>query len=187
MTYKEIGDFLEKPYHFQVNRDGQLLNILLSRTCHTDAVDQVYLSKDLTISQGSSLIKILYTIKNEGNTSVRAIFGIEFNFNLLAGHAEDRYIQIDGQSPSEPNLASYGISSGIKSLCLIDKSVGLEIGIHTHKMADLWRFPIETASNSESGFEKVYQSSVIFLNWPLNLKSGEILTYNLDCWVKDIA
>ena len=39
--------------------------------------------------------------------------------------------------------------------------------------ADAWWAPIETVSNSESGFERVYQGSGLLLSWPLTLAPGE--------------
>ena len=38
--------------------------------------------------------------------------------------------------------------------------------------ADLWWAPIETVSNSEGGFERVYQGSAVLLSWPLDLAPG---------------
>ena len=39
--------------------------------------------------------------------------------------------------------------------------------------ADAWWSPIETVSNSESGFERVYQGSSLLFSWPLRLGAGE--------------
>ena len=39
--------------------------------------------------------------------------------------------------------------------------------------ADAWWSPIETVSNSESGFERVYQGSTLLLSWPVRLEPGE--------------
>jgi alpha-amylase len=35
--------------------------------------------------------------------------------------------------------------------------------------ADLWKLPIETVSNSEGGFERVYQGTSLIARWPLSL------------------
>jgi hypothetical protein len=39
--------------------------------------------------------------------------------------------------------------------------------------ADAWWHPIDTVSNSESGFERVYQGSELLVSWPLHLEPGE--------------
>ena len=57
----------------------------------------------------------------------------------------------------------------------------LDIQIETDRDSAIWRFPIETISLSEAGFEKVYQSSVIFPNWKikLNQKWQVVITQNI--------
>ena len=186
LQYKEIGDFLQTPYSFEVLRDKDRIKIHLSRTGVVGSSSQVNLSKTLTIHSGETLVNVIYTIENQSDGPVNAIFGVEFNFNLLAGNADDRFFQMDGRMPEKSHLGSFGASKGIEQVTLTDRSVGLEIGIHADQKADLWRFPIETASNSETGFEKVFQSSVVLFHWPLSMTEGNTQTYNLDCWVKEI-
>jgi len=36
----------------------------------------------------------------------------------------------------------------------------------------LWRAPVETVSQSESGFERVYQSSMVMPLWRISLGAG---------------
>jgi len=38
--------------------------------------------------------------------------------------------------------------------------------------ADAWWAPIETVSNSEGGFERVYQGSALLLSWLVELAPG---------------
>ncbi len=45
--------------------------------------------------------------------------------------------------------------------------------------ADAWWSPIETVSNSESGFERVYQGSSLLLSWPLRLAPGEARRFSV--------
>jgi len=40
----------------------------------------------------------------------------------------------------------------------------------------LWRFPIETVSVSEGGFERLYQGSVFLAHCPVDLSPGESRT-----------
>jgi alpha-amylase len=42
---------------------------------------------------------------------------------------------------------------------------GLDIQLGWSQTGTLWRFPLETVSRSESGFERVYQSSVLLPHW----------------------
>jgi len=42
----------------------------------------------------------------------------------------------------------------------------------TDHAASWWQFPIETISNSEAGFERVYQGTSVTCHWPLMLEPG---------------
>ena len=46
--------------------------------------------------------------------------------------------------------------------------------------ADVWWAPIDTVSNSENGFERVYQGSALLLSWPLTLGPGESREFRVD-------
>jgi hypothetical protein len=39
--------------------------------------------------------------------------------------------------------------------------------------ADAWWAPIDTVSNSENGFERMYQGSALLLSWLVRLAPGE--------------
>ena len=45
--------------------------------------------------------------------------------------------------------------------------------------ADIWCAPVETISNSEAGFERVYQGEGLLLGWPLSLAAGASQTVSV--------
>jgi alpha-amylase len=56
---------------------------------------------------------------------------------------------------------------------MVDEWKGFSVSLELQKAALLWRFPVETVSQSESGFEKNYQSSVVFPSWKFALGPNE--------------
>ena len=44
----------------------------------------------------------------------------------------------------------------------------------TNLEATLWRYPIETVSGSEGGYERTYQGSSILLQWLMKLPPDEL-------------
>ena len=44
---------------------------------------------------------------------------------------------------------------------------------------DLWRYPIESVSNADSGFERVYQGSAVVAVRKLDLGPGEEESFSL--------
>jgi hypothetical protein len=50
--------------------------------------------------------------------------------------------------------------------------VGIDLTTSVQPAARTWWSPIETISNSEYGFERIYQGSALHLSWPLALAPG---------------
>jgi hypothetical protein len=46
--------------------------------------------------------------------------------------------------------------------------------------AETWISAIDTVSNSEAGFERVYQGSVLVFSWPLVLAAGRSTTVRME-------
>ncbi|HID62061.1 MAG TPA: DUF1926 domain-containing protein, partial [Anaerolineae bacterium] len=133
----------------------------------------VRLEKAVRVAPGAPELPVSYTILNEGTEPLETRFGVEFNFGLLSGHADDAYYRIPGLELDDRHLDSKGESEGISELALVHEYFGLEITLLLDRPATLWRLPIETISNSESGFERVYQCSCILPHWSLWLEAGE--------------
>lgn len=208
--YSEQGDFVDQPY--QVLLHGQ--TITLSRDGHVWQDNErlpIRVEKQLIItSPNKAETRIRYTISNHSKTLVKLWFAPEFNVNLLAGDAPDRYYYIpeaeqafskhhDDSISSDTTLkSSLGRASAasstltkappkLRSKKLISKDslrdvfgIGLRdewLGIDYHliwnRVGDVWRFPVETISQSEGGIEKVYQSSAVFPHWKFELPVGQ--------------
>ena len=55
---------------------------------------------------------------------------------------------------------------------MVDEWQRVRIGFHAPHAAHFWIAPIETVSESEDGFERIYQGSQIMAVWPVELTSG---------------
>ena len=65
-----------------------------------------------------------------------------------------------------------GTADGIVAIAQGNDFVGVSVATTTDEPADAWWAPIETVSNSEDGFERVYQGSGLLLSWPLRMERG---------------
>jgi alpha-amylase len=125
-------------------------------------------------------LKAAYRITYEGDKKKRTNFGIEFNINLLAGNAPDRYYHVPGQSLKDRKLASMGELKDVSEIHLIDEWNGMDVILKMDKRGHLIRFPVETVSLSESGFEKIFQGSCLLFYWPLELELGKEFEVNIE-------
>ncbi|MFH1387671.1 MAG: alpha-amylase/4-alpha-glucanotransferase domain-containing protein [bacterium] len=172
VKYFEAGDFINQPYEFLPHRRGNEASMVLRRLGKVGGIP-IKLEKTISLCSKQSIININYEITNQGNSAVELHFGPEFNFSLLAGNAPDRYYLINGVKPADPELESQGVDAEVKSVKLVDEWKGFVVLLELEECANFWRFPIMTVSQSESGFEKTYQGSVLFPNWNFSLEPGE--------------
>jgi hypothetical protein len=101
-----------------------------------------------------------------GTASVH--LGIENVLNFLAPSAPDRYFESNGQRYPLRWCAATPASE----LRVVDEWQGISVTLSAPSARDFWIAPIETVSESEEGFERIYQGSQIIAVWPLELSSG---------------
>jgi len=172
--YQEEGDFIKEPYEIEARRRGKYQEVLFFRSgClrKNDGEAPVEIEKRFSIPGRGKVIKASYQVTYKGEKR-KTNFGVEFNINLLAGDAPDRYYDIPGHSLEDRKLASVGELKDVREVHLIDEWNKMKAVLKTDKSCNLWRFPIETVSLSESGFEKIFQGSCLLLYWPLDLEPG---------------
>jgi alpha-amylase len=105
--------------------------------------------------------------------------GIEAVVNLLAPDADDRYFDVpSGRRPLRlaAAIAAPDLHKGSEhaSLRMVDEWQDVAVTLEASAPTHFWISPIETVSESEEGFERVYQGSQIMALWPVELRSGNV-------------
>jgi hypothetical protein len=101
--------------------------------------------------------------------------GMELVVNLLAPDAEDRYFEVDG---TRHPLRWSGVIPA-PELRVVDAWQNVAVTLRAEGARQFWVAPIETVSESEEGFERIYQGSQILAVWPLELTPGTTWTAQL--------
>ena len=94
--------------------------------------------------------------------------GVELVFNLLAPNAPDRYFL---HARDRHPLEFSGELQGPK-LEIVDEWQGVRLALEARPECRWWIAPIRTVSQSEAGFETVYQGSAILAVWEVNMSSN---------------
>ncbi|MFA5073116.1 MAG: alpha-amylase/4-alpha-glucanotransferase domain-containing protein [Nitrospirota bacterium] len=170
--YPEMGDFVSGEYQIRNTKKNNEISVALERKGLVSE-NRVVLKKDISLLSRTSNIRIQYRITNESKNNLKTLFGSEFNFSFLAGDAQDRYYDIPGQVLEKRNLGSQGETDNVKQVRLIDEWLKITLTLAFSEQAFLWRGPIHTVSQSESGFERVFQSSLVMPIWNLSLQPGQ--------------
>ncbi len=101
--------------------------------------------------------------------------GVELVFNLLAPDAPDRYFLADGiRRPLE-----FKGEIDTPRLELVDEWQRVKISLDADPRPLWWIVPVETISQSETGFERVYQGSAILAVWKIDPPSRREITSTL--------
>jgi hypothetical protein len=91
-------------------------------------------------------------------------FGVEFNFAAMPGGANDRYFYDDGGQRLGLLDARLELPATDR-ISLVDEWLGLDVALDLSEAAGVWTMPIQTVSQSESGFELVHQSVAVVPHW----------------------
>lgn len=186
--YPGEGDFIEESYEIEIRGERKHPEVFFFRSGGLARIgkrDPIRIEKSFTIPANQKIVKASYQISYQGERR-KTNFGIELNINLLAGDAPDRYYQIPGHPLEDQRLASAGEIKEVTEAHLVDEWNKMEVVLKTDQRCTLWRFPIETVSLSESGFERIYQGSCLLLSWPLELEPGKQFGFEIELGIQHL-
>ncbi|MBI4854620.1 MAG: DUF1926 domain-containing protein [Acidobacteria bacterium] len=110
------------------------------------------------------------------NTNFNGRLAMELNINLLAGDAHDRYFRFGSE---QHRLNWQGVIQSQKELTLTDEYFRLGVKLSSNRAIDWWVYPVFSVSQSEEGFERVYQGSSIIAILPIKELMQDTLEVNL--------
>jgi alpha-amylase len=110
------------------------------------------------------------TVENLGDVPLVARLGIEWAVTLLGGGGNpEAWWEVDGARSRHDGASNVG---ALTRIAQGNEWLGVEVESTVDEPADAWWAPIETVSNSEAGFERVYQGSALLLSWRVTIKPG---------------
>ncbi len=182
--YHDLGDFANQAYTAEVvdTEPAAPLVVRLHRAGHVWEGQRswpVEVEKVLTLPSDRAALRVDYTVTNTSHRPLHAHFAVESNWGLLGGGNPAASYQVNGAYPEAAALDAIGEESGVRVVRLANTHLNVAVTIAAQD-ANLWRFRIQTISNSEAGFERVYQCSCTVLWWPLHLEPGQRWTTTLD-------
>jgi alpha-amylase len=164
VQYDELGDFAGAPYEVVDLGGAPRPRVLLRRRGRVAGRD---VTVDKSIWLDGARLGCDLRIVMAGGAPLTVTFACSSALTLLAGDAPDRYFRIPGRElgRDERKLASVGESPGTAPIELVNEWDKFLARVAAPTATALWRFPVETASQSEGGFERTYQASVIVPVW----------------------
>jgi alpha-amylase len=87
------------------------------------------------------------------------------------------YYQLDDERLPHDTAGS---RAGVAILRSGNDYIGIDVATRAMPAAEAWISPIDTVSNSEAGFERVYQGSALVFAWPIALAAGATTTVRVE-------
>ncbi len=177
--FEEQGDFAEgvfslepvipqaggKSLRVNMRREGQVVQAGRARALHIE--------KSYLFTRDGAGFEVHYLLSHKEDEPLALCWAVELNFTLLAGDAPDRYYTLDGKPLEDGRMGSEGVIENVGTLGLRDDWQGFELTLATGPGASLWRYPVETISQSEGGFERTYQGSCLLFRRAVEIPAGE--------------
>jgi len=180
VAYRELGDFVEEPYGLDELTDD---TVRLSRV-GSAAIDgssvplRVGKTYRLTGSRTEPLLGLDVELASLAGAPLAVELAVEWNLNLMGGGHNPAawYETPDGvRSPHD----AAGELARASFLAFGNDHEGVRIAAEAQPATRFTWYPVETISNSEAGFERVYQGSSLLFRWPVNLAAGERRTWSM--------
>lgn len=136
----------------------------------------LHLLKTLILRAGGERFEARFRLENRGAETASGWLCSEWNLNLLSGNGPDRYYEGMGEARA---LSSSGVAKGVRGFRVVDAWRNVAAGATLDRECVVLREPIETASLSEAGAEKIHQGVCLRILFPVRLEPGKHERYSI--------
>jgi hypothetical protein len=167
----ELGDVVDGAFEVVDVRPG----LLLARRRASIAGAAVTVTKTVTLggNRRAPTLAVQVDLAHDHGPSVEARVGVEWALTMLGGGGNPEAWWDVGGTRTGHDVS--GAANDVSSIAQGNDYIGISVTTAT-TAADAWWAPIDTVSNSEDGFERMYQGSALLLSWPIRLGPGESWT-----------
>ncbi len=153
-------------WKFTLRRDGTI-------TWPDGGTSPLAVEKAYMVQTMGAAFECHYRVTNGGPLPVQIVFGSEWNMNLQGGgHNEQCYTWMPDHSVFTQFHDMPESWDEATEVHFGNTYLDTDLHLLVSPPAALWKLPIETVSNSEGGFERVYQGTSFVARWSLALDPG---------------
>ncbi len=170
----ELGDAVDGAFTLVDLRPG----CLVARRAATIADATVLVTKTLTLGgdRRAPTLALEVALDHRDGPPIEARIGVEWSMTMLGGGGNpSAWWDLRGKRTGHDQAGS---ATDLSTIAQGNDYIGISVTTTT-SAADAWWAPIETVSNSENGFERVYQGAGLFLSWPTRLARGDHWTQTI--------
>jgi len=187
--YRELGDFANQPYTIiegPAEKEGVLF-VKLRREGGIYLDDKeiaVKIEKTISLDTENDEIRVKYEIENKHKQQIMIHFGSESHFSL--GSRDHPQVRLHFPGFAKDVLpGEIKEFEGIDGYWIEERADGFKIE-SSFSQGDIWMWPVETISNSESGFERIYQETSLLHHWKLTIPAGDSAKLDINWRISEI-
>jgi len=179
---EEYGDFVAHPFRVEATGgDGGWVRLVRDGVACTPA-GALPVRVEKTIVAGGDrrtpTLSLEVRVENRGPGPLETTLAVEWATTMLGGGGNPAaYYLLDGERLPHDAATSH---ASLGELHSGNDYVGLDVATRVEPAAETWISSIDTVSNSEAGFERVYQGSALVFAWPLVLPAGAATTVRME-------
>ena len=168
----ELGDAVDGAFEIDVLERDRLVASRAASIVTSGGAVAIRVIKELRLGgdRRSPTLALTVTVENRSDRAVEALLGLEWTLTMLGGGGNPAaWWEMDGVRARHDTT---GVATEVTEFAQGNDDVGIVVAATVTRPALAWRAPVETVSNSEGGFERIYQGSGLLLSWPLALAAG---------------
>ena len=113
----------------------------------------------------------------EADAPLEALFTTEWNLAFLTGSLE--YVRLQAGGGERVAGGSRNRLRGVKRLDIRDDLRDADLTVEFDPPCDVWTYPLETASQSEEGLERVFQGTTLVAVWELKPDGVAVRSFSM--------
>jgi len=178
---RELGDFVDRPFEVVELEPGSLYVRRAGHLFVPDGPHRLVVDKRIVLGgdRSSPTLSIEIGLENVSGSPLECTLALESGFNLMGGGANPAaYYEwapdegVDGEVVLVRGPHDAMGEDTAERLAFGNDDAGVRVVVRLDQAAQATWFPIETVSNSEAGFERIYQGSALTFQWPVALAPG---------------
>jgi alpha-amylase len=180
--FDELGDFIDRPFEVVELAPGRLVVAREGSVGRGsgEAAQAVQVEKRLSLAGGrrDPVLGHEVIVRNRSAEPLSLRVGVEWSLMLLGGGGNPAaFHEVVGKRTSHD---SSGKATAVEDFSAGNSDVGITVSTTLSPPGDVWWSPIETVSNSEAGFERIYQGSCVLVNWPVEVAPGGSFSVSIE-------
>jgi hypothetical protein len=171
----DLGGFLEGRYDFEPWREDGAIGVTMRTSgCITADGTSLGIEKNIWLLTDET-VRIDYALVADGPVDV--LFAPEWNIAFLT--ANEDYVSFAHGARGPLPVGRRWTIENTDGVTFTDRLREEKITLSMMPAGGLWLFPLETASQSEGGVERVFQGVTAVTHWPLRLAAGKRASFSI--------